>query len=609
MDSKSNHIVGKPIHYLFRYAEAETVYHKLVAPYFSQAKAKLAVGGIAALNSLTIGGGVYFTYLWRDIMNHLGAGNAPAFFSDMNTFVMYAVGMVGVGVSRYVITQRLTLDWKNWAKNQAFEEWSSPHHRARLVSMDAKLEPEQRITGDINTLVQTSESLSVGFVTNAVNLGTFSTILFSISPKLFAGTMAAGVAVTWGLNRFNQSMVTLNNQATAAENAHRNAVTTARTHRKEIALWGGEEAVQKTVKARLDTMGEVGRKTIQQNGIVNGITGVYENASIAFPFLAVASDYLRPDSGKGVGDFSLSASAAFNARMSLNWGIYNQTAMIQWSAAAKRLTQFYDGCVPKLDADNKLPVYKPDQPNVELAVRSLVLRVPRQHDEVQASEGTEDRRVLSDDVTFDQPLTSGDRFVLLAESGAGKSTLFDMLAGLVHHEDGEIEYSGVTGREEIIFVPQRQFLMTHDLREELIFPRPDRGPITDQDMIDVLNKVGLSDKATLLQQDKSRGSELVGMSGGELQRLNFARLLLHKPSIIGLDEATSALQPEAGVELYQMLFRELPNSIVLSIVHRPELIDLHNKEGRLTRESLTVQSAAADRGMPHAKARTQTLEG
>ncbi|MEJ0062581.1 MAG: hypothetical protein WDO70_05120 [Alphaproteobacteria bacterium] len=47
-----------------------------------------------------------------------------------------------------------------------------------------------------------------------------------------------------------------------------------------------------------------------------------------------------------------------------------------------------------------------------------------------------------------------------------------------------------------------------------------------------------------------------------------------------------------GIKLHELLFRELPRSIVISIAHREELIPLHNITGRMTQEKLSVHPYA-----------------
>ena len=65
------------------------------------------------------------------------------------------------------------------------------------------------------------------------------------------------------------------------------------------------------------------------------------------------------------------------------------------------------------------------------------------------------------------------------------------------------------------------------------------------------------------------------LSGGEQQRLAFARLLLNRPRFAILDEATSALDVASEERLYSRLAR-LPTAFI-SIGHRPSLRKFHNR--------------------------------
>lgn len=62
------------------------------------------------------------------------------------------------------------------------------------------------------------------------------------------------------------------------------------------------------------------------------------------------------------------------------------------------------------------------------------------------------------------------------------------------------------------------------------------------------------------------------LSGGEQQRLGFARLLLAPPFVL-LDEATRALDLEAEQQLYGLLERQ--GVVVISVCHRPSLRAFH----------------------------------
>src|SRR5207253_9654943 len=68
------------------------------------------------------------------------------------------------------------------------------------------------------------------------------------------------------------------------------------------------------------------------------------------------------------------------------------------------------------------------------------------------------------------------------------------------------------------------------------------------------------------------------LSGREMQRVAFARLLLQRPDIIVLDEVTSALDPAGQHHLMRLLMRRLPEATLISVGHRPELEAFHDRK-------------------------------
>ena len=71
------------------------------------------------------------------------------------------------------------------------------------------------------------------------------------------------------------------------------------------------------------------------------------------------------------------------------------------------------------------------------------------------------------------------------------------------------------------------------------------------------------------------------LSGGEQQRLAFARALLQRPAWLFLDEATASLDTAAEARLHELLRERLPGTAVVSIAHRPALAAFHDRTLRL----------------------------
>jgi putative ATP-binding cassette transporter len=112
-----------------------------------------------------------------------------------------------------------------------------------------------------------------------------------------------------------------------------------------------------------------------------------------------------------------------------------------------------------------------------------------------------------------------------------------------------------------------------DLRTVVSYPSLG-GDIDDGQLREVLGQVFLPHLRDRLDDELDWAAVL---SPGEQQRIGFARVLLRRPAAVFLDEATSALDDGLESAIYELLQRELPDTIVVSVAHRRSVEQHHER--------------------------------
>lgn len=170
-----------------------------------------------------------------------------------------------------------------------------------------------------------------------------------------------------------------------------------------------------------------------------------------------------------------------------------------------------------------------------------------------------------DDLSFAVP--EGTIYGFLGQNGAGKSTTIRMLLTLISSTSGEIEIFGMDlkrHRKEILkrtgAIIERPDLYKYlsALENLRIFAILSGIRFTEKQLIDQLEKVGLSERAN---------SKVRTYSQGMKQRLGIAIALVHDPQLIILDEPMNGLDPQGIADVRNLILhlsREMKKTIVVS---------------------------------------------
>ena len=181
--------------------------------------------------------------------------------------------------------------------------------------------------------------------------------------------------------------------------------------------------------------------------------------------------------------------------------------------------------------------------------------------------------IVLNNVSFFIP--AGSFTAIVGASGAGKTTLVELLPRFYEYQSGDIliddisihDYDLASLRNVIGFVSQDTLVLNDTIRNNILYAHP---TATDKEIVDAAQKAYVFDFADRLGAglDTIIGDKGVKLSGGELQRLAIARVILRKPEIIILDEATSSLD-SVSEQLIQKALAELTASrTTIAVAHR-----------------------------------------
>jgi ABC-2 type transport system ATP-binding protein len=159
---------------------------------------------------------------------------------------------------------------------------------------------------------------------------------------------------------------------------------------------------------------------------------------------------------------------------------------------------------------------------------------------------------------LDLEVAEGEFFGLLGPNGAGKSTTIGILTTRVRPTAGSATVAGASVTDDAVAVRQRIGVVPQrpnpdrslDVLDNLVFHAAYFGVAKGEAIARahrLLAQLGIADKSSRKVDE---------LSGGQQQRLMIARALIHEPRVLFLDEPTVGLDPQARLDLWELL-REL----------------------------------------------------
>jgi vitamin B12/bleomycin/antimicrobial peptide transport system ATP-binding/permease protein len=482
----------------------------------------------------------------------------------------------------FVVAQvyaRMTMQWhwRAWLNNELLDRWlkNGRYYQLNLVSGD-HANPEYRIADDVRVATDAPVDFTTGIASAFLSAATFIAVLWTIGGSLTLTVAGSAITIpgflviaavvyavlaSGSMVLIGRGFVVASEKKNQAEAEYRYVLTRLRENGESIAVLGGEVEERRSVDHSLTTVLRRWREICRQTMRTTVVSQTSGYVAWVIPIMLCAPKFL--DGSMTLGQVMQAASAFTIVQAAFNWLVDNYPRLADWTASACRVASL----MVSLDA---LEHAEKSVGRIERSEKAgAALRLG--HLSVMLEDGT---AVVKD---AEVVIARGERVLVAGESGSGKSTLVRAIAGLWPWGKGEIQ---VDEGAKMLLMPQRAYVPVGTLRKAVTYPLPAED--RDLDAITrALKLVGLGHLVERLGEEAPWDQIL---SGGEKQRLAFARILLHRPNIVVLDEATSALDPPSQDQMMELLTSELGATTIVSVAHRPELEAFHSRKITLERQ-------------------------
>jgi len=487
-------------------------------------------------------------------------------------FFPLIAAIVGVAAAATYAKMTLQRRWREWLNGHVLDHWltGGRYYQLNLVPGD-HTNPEYRVAEDLRMSVDAPVEFLIGvfsavssaivfigvlwFIGGELTVPLGSTVLripgFLVVAAFIYAMLASGSMVM-----IARAFISVSENKNQAEADYRSMLTRLRENGESIAMLGGGNEERAGLDGAFSTVRQRWYELMMQYIRTTLVSHSSSGLAPIIPILLCAPKYVAGT--MTLGEVMQAASAFMIVQVAFNWLVENYPRLADWTASASRLASL----LVSLD-------------RLERAQREETTgRIVRKEAEAGALR-LRDVSVTLDDGSAvvneaDIEIARGEKVLVVGESGTGKSTLVRAIAGLWSWGRGEI----LVKFEGLFLMPQRPYVPLGTLRRAVTYPLSPEE-VDDAVVRATVEDVGLGHFLDRLDEDANWEHVL---SGGEKQRLAFARALLQRPHTIVMDEATAALDPLSQEQLMRLLLERLPDATVISVGHRAELEAFHTRK-------------------------------
>jgi putative ATP-binding cassette transporter len=514
----------------------------------------------------------YRMNVWHRVMfDALENRDAATVFRQSLILFPLVLTTVALGCANTFSKMTLQREWRSWLNSHVLDQWlkNGRYYQLNLIKGDHST-PEYRVADDLRLSVDAPVDLVLGVFIAVTSAVTFTGVLWFIGGDLevpigdwtlrIPGFLVVAAVIYSSLASgamvyIARGFVPLAENKNQAEANYRYALTRLRENGESIALLGGGVEERATLESSFAMVRRRWRAMMMQSIRTAIVAGTSNGFAPVVPILLCAPKYVAGT--MTLGQMMQAASAFVTVQVAFSWLVENYPRLADWTASAHRLAALLVSLDRLEDAESSEASGRIVRKRAEdgaLRLRDL---------SVTLNDGN---AVVNE---ADIEITPGERVLVVGESGTGKSMLVRAIAGLWPWGTGEI----LVDDAGLFLMPQEPYVPLGTLRHAATYPLA-TDAIEDLVVRTTIEEVGLGHFLDRLDEDAEWDNVL---SGGEKQRLAFARVLLQRPDLIVMDEATAALDPLSQGELMQLVLERLPRATIVSVAHRVELEAYHTR--------------------------------
>lgn len=518
---------------------------------------------------------------WEDIKNK----DVPKFAPGLLLFAQLAFFAIIAFVYRNFFQQLLQIRWRTWLVENFTQRYLLNKRYHFLAQQGNQDNPDQRISDDLDKFTDVGMTLFFGLFVASLSIYEYSNALIKISGPLefdwlgkhiyipdymFWAVVAYTLVGSTLIHFVGRRLVRINMLKERYNANFRYHLVRAREYSEGIAFMKGEEQHIQTARGLFSAVrGNWWQMMLKFKQLSLGVSA-YGQLAHLFVLLVAVPRYFS--GGISFGGVMQVIRAFGELQQSLAWFISNYDQLSALRASASRILNL-ETALNAVDAyrqQSSLVVLSNNTGGV--ALTHVALNRPQfdehgvMHEQAQVA-------------NLDWQISQGQRWLVTGASGSGKSTILRAIAALWPYGRGQID---VPAKAKVQFLPQRPYFPIASLRDALAYPL-NADAYKDAAYEAVLEMAQLEHLKERLSETTNWGQIL---SGGEQQRLAFARVFLQRPDYLFLDEATASLDIANETALYATLLEFLPNLTLVSISHHEQLKAYHNHGLNLSADEL-----------------------